>query len=223
MSYERYANISKVVPYVKRNSQPRSPFGFQEGILPSLTVLIRLCSGADVLGFGSGFLIGKNFVVTAKHVLSIPYQYLDLRIGRGDGSISGDQLSVINGVRSENYDLAVLKLGEPQNAWFEFDNAPLLDGERLSMAGYGEPGSDGHFWCGENSGTVSSIEGDEFGHDINTYVGDSGAPIYRLANGKAVVSGMHLSGEKNDAGGFNRALILNGAVSAELERFMMIL
>jgi glutamyl endopeptidase len=188
-------------------------------------LVIRAANGSSWLG--TGWLAGPRTVITAGHCVYMRRQggwvrRVDIYPGR-DGAqipfslVSDRPRSVagwVDGARPES-DYGALVLPEPvadAAAWF--DSMALSDGElaglTVNLVGYPTDKEMGTMW-GHARG-LKEVHAETLGYDIDTYGGQSGAPVVRwVGNGRYGVVGIHNYGDLsgNSATRITRGVLKN--------------
>lgn len=208
----------------------------------SATCLIqtRYSEHADLVGFGTGFVVGQGRLATAAHVLWNDVGGLydkrlpdSIEIFLGAGLLAGhpelaftlapdpdDDLihpAYLGG--DHDFDVARLVLSQATTAPLSVLGFPadLKPGETVTIGGF--PTDLSPFRHREASGPLGQLAKPTFLHQVDTGHGQSGAPVRVPRNGGWTVIGVHL-GDAGDLGPgqspMNRALALTPDIVAWL-------
>lgn len=201
------------------NLIPRSDFNSMLEAPANMIALIQIKKNGNLIGRGSGALVGSNIILTAKHifkgsdscVLALGY---DTKKNRSQS----EEIVSIKHHPDPKVDLSVILIHDIKGSWFEFASVanPIHE---VSIAGYGYTYKNGGMHCSSGSTILEDISGIDLRYTINTKPGDSGAPIYLEEQEGFKIVGVHLSSGKDFMVG-NKGIFIDQNISFEIRKMV---
>ncbi|QJF25305.1 trypsin-like serine peptidase [Mammaliicoccus vitulinus] len=175
---------------------------------------------ADIGGtsIASGVVIGKNTVLTNKHVVDATNGDASVLkfspAANGDGNYPAGTFTATDYTTApDGEDLAVVTVGENsegQSIGDAVQPATIADtstvnkGDDITVTGY--PGDKPIATLWESKGKILSASGSDVTYDLSTYGGNSGSPIFNASN---QVIGLHYGGVPDS---HNSGVLFNSSV-----------
>ncbi len=174
---------------------------------------LRITAADNSLWIGTGWFVGPKLLVTAGHVVHIKnsgvpgrdgwVQKIVVMPGRNGGTLpfgsatTSSFWSVVGWTSDgdDEYDYGAIVLTEPlgdKTGWLGFGNWSSLDGVGGNVSGYPGDKPAGTQWYAAR--TIASATTRKVFYDIDTAGGQSGAAVYRFANGTRYGIAVHAYG-----------------------------
>ena len=172
-------------------------------------------SGAGFSGFGTGFYIGPNKILTCGHnFMSAGMQTSEVTVRPGKSpvqsifphkkfTVNGPSLVHPNWAASEDddFDLAVLStpgLSAPNNEYFQLPNMTPASTEQMVVCGYGKFQGDSVASADEgqymDGGTITHATAEQYHFPIQAIPGHSGSPMFWDEMVVAILTGPRMLG-----------------------------
>lgn len=163
--------------------------------------------------FGTGYAVGKNTVVTNRHVIQEVKKHPEkayVRVGHKDknGKVTFQEFDIKDIVtpKDESIDVAVLHtkpnadgkcVGDYAKPAEYGDSSKIKEGSKLTLVGYPGDKDYGTLWAG--TGEVDMADGGMISFRVTSAPGNSGSPLFD-ESGKVV--GMNNAGDTGKSFGF---------------------
>lgn len=156
--------------------------------------LLNLSHHGQSVVVGTGFLCEPDVLITAKHnLVSTPFDAAGVWMAydaQRNGTVPA--VSIIAWAVHRTLDLGILILGAPQAAGgFALGGTSLAPHTTVTLAGYAMPYANGSARYSYAQGVVTAVDVTQLSYLINTREGDSGAPVFVVANGIPMAVGVH--------------------------------
>lgn len=205
---------SKIYPYGYSLEMDEEDFEEEQ----ALALSVFQARSGNGMNVGTAFLIGKNLVLTNRHVLSVPRKSKKWDCGQFSILLNHQEKRIsCKKVRycSSKFDYCIVELSESQNELKPLRLARVLKSDLdISLLHIGNVGGLG---LQASRGRGLRVEGGEFHHFAPTLNGSSGAPIFDEKGRVIGLNWAHTGKDYVDETSFNRGILIE-TVYQELKK-----